>query len=116
MLVNAELRIPLARALASSPISSNFFRNMQFTAFYDIGTSWSGAAPFNSNGSVSYKVIEQNPFRVQLNEYLNPWLYSYGLGFRSILLGYYLKFDLAWPVENYVVKDPRVFVTFGFDF
>lgn len=116
LLFNAELRVPL-RTFAGGPISSNFFRNMQFTGFYDIGTSWSGAPPFDSQNSVSYKVIDESPFEVQLKNFLNPWLYSYGVGLRSVILGYYVKFDLAWPVENFeVADDPRLQFTLGFDF
>jgi hypothetical protein len=33
-----------------------------------------------------------------------------------MMLGYYMKFDLAWPVENYQVNNPRLHVTLGFDF
>jgi outer membrane protein assembly factor BamA len=116
LLFNAELRVPLARALAGGPISSNFFRNMQLVAFYDMGTSWSGKPPFDSENSVSYKVVKSGPFEAQLKNFLNPWLYSYGAGIRSVMLGYYLKFDVAWPVENYKVGDARLFVTLGFDF
>lgn len=116
LMSNIELRVPLIRALAGGPITSNFFRNMQIIGFYDVGTSWTGEAPFNSNGSVRKRKVESGPFDVELNEYLNPWLYSYGLGLRSVMLGYYMKFDLAWPVENYRVQNPRVMVTLGFDF
>ncbi|MBK5278464.1 MAG: PD40 domain-containing protein [Bacteroidia bacterium] len=115
-LLNAELRVPLIRALSGGPIASNFFRNMQFTAFYDIGSSWTGAVPFKTQNSVRTREVDEGPFEIDLKEYLNPWLYSYGFGFRSMMLGYYIKLDLAWPVENYKVKDPRVFVTLGFDF
>lgn len=113
---NAEFRVPLIRALSSGPISSNFLRNMQFIAFYDIGTSWSGKPPFNSGNSVSYEEIINGPFKAQIKNYLNPWLYSYGLGMRTVMLGYYMKFDLAWPVEDYQVAKPRFYVTLGFDF
>lgn len=119
-LANAELRVPLIRALTTGPIASNFFRNLQLTAFYDIGSSWTGALPFNSQNSVRTRVVPEgessSPFRVELKEYLNPWLYSYGLGLRTMMLGYYVKFDVAWPVENYAVKDPRLYVTLGYDF
>jgi outer membrane protein assembly factor BamA len=117
---NAELRVPLVRALTGGPIASNFFRNMQLTAFYDIGSSWSGKPPFNATESVRSRVVPTtttgSPFVVKIDEYLNPWLYSYGFGFRSMMFGYYLKFDLAWPVENYIVKNPRLHLTLGFDF
>lgn len=116
LVANAELRLPLVRALSSGPITSNFFRNLQLTAFYDIGTSWSGNLPFNSEGTVRTRIVKRDPFSVELKEFINPWLYSYGFGFRSMMLGYYLKFDLAWPVENYVVQQPRVFISLGFDF
>lgn len=116
ILANAELRVPLIRALSSGPISSNFLRNMQFIAFYDIGTSWSGTPPFSSENSVSYEEINSGAFNIKLKNYLNPWLYSYGVGMRTVMLGYYMKFDVAWPVENYEVAEPRLHVTLGFDF
>jgi outer membrane protein assembly factor BamA len=116
MLLNAELRVPLVRALTNGPIASNFFKNLQFTAFYDVGTSWSGKAPFSSDNSVSYDVIKNGPFEAQIKNYLNPWLYSYGVGVRTVVFSYYLKFDLAWPVENYQVGNPKGFLTLGFDF
>ncbi|MBX2901835.1 MAG: PD40 domain-containing protein [Cyclobacteriaceae bacterium] len=121
MVGSIELRVPLIRALSNGPIASNFFRNLQFTAFYDIGSSWSGTAPFSSRGSVRTRMVPEDPtaggpFKIEINEYLNPWLYSYGAGLRTMMFGYYVKFDLAWPVENYSVKDPRLSVSLGFDF
>ncbi|MBX2947171.1 MAG: translocation protein TolB [Cyclobacteriaceae bacterium] len=116
VLMNAEFRVPLARALSSSPISSNFFRNMQFIAFYDIGTSWSGPPPFNSGTSVRIDRIKNGPFEIDIKNFLNPWLYSYGAGMRTVMFGYYMKFDLAWPVENYQAGKPQFIFTLGFDF
>ena len=116
MLMNAELRVPLIRALTNGPIASNFFRNLQFTAFYDVGTSWSGPPPFTSETSVSYNVVKNGPFEAQIKNYINPWLYSYGVGARTVVFSYYVKFDFAWPVENYEVGEPRAYLTLGFDF
>jgi outer membrane protein assembly factor BamA len=118
LLANAEFRVPLIRALSNGPVSSNFLRNMQFIAFYDVGTSWSGKPPFTSENSVSYEKIGgyPNAFEIEIKNYLNPWLYSYGVGIRTVILGYYMKADLAWPVENYQVLKPKLHVTLGFDF
>jgi outer membrane protein assembly factor BamA len=116
MVMNAELRIPVVRTLTNGPVNSNFFRNLQLTAFYDIGTSWSGKPPFTSQNAVSYDVVHQGPFTAKIKNYLNPWLYSYGAGIRTVVFSYYLKFDLAWPVQNYQVGKPRGFLTLGFDF
>jgi hypothetical protein len=116
LLMNAELRIPIVRAFTNAPITSNFFRHLQFIGFYDIGSSWSGKAPFSGETSVSYERVKSGPFQIDVKNYLNPWLYSYGVGMRSIMLGYYLKIDVAWPVKNYEVGNARWFVTLGFDF
>jgi WD40 repeat protein len=118
LLANAELRVPIIRALSNGPVSSSFLKNMQLIAFYDVGTSWSGKPPFTSENSVSVERIARrgSPFQIEIKNYLNPWLYSYGVGMRTVILGYYVKFDLAWPVENYQVMDPKFHLTLGFDF
>lgn len=116
MMGSAELRVPFVRALTNGPITSNFMKNLMFTGFYDIGTSWSGKPPFTSGTSVSVSEIKGNPFTAEVKNYLNPWLYSYGFGVRTVLFGYYMKADVAWPVENYKVQEPRLYLTLGFDF
>ncbi|HOX82420.1 MAG TPA: translocation protein TolB [Chryseolinea sp.] len=118
MMGSAELRIPVVKALSSGPITSNFLKNLMFVGFYDVGTSWSGKPPFGSgnNNSVSVSQIVDGPFEIDIKNYLNPWLYSYGFGVRTVVFGYYVKGDLAWPVENYQVQKPRFHFTLGFDF
>jgi outer membrane protein assembly factor BamA len=116
LMMNAEFRVPLVQALSDSPVSSAFLRHLQLIAFYDIGTSWSGRPPFSEDGSVNYDRVSTGPFQVDLKKYLNPWLYSYGVGARSTILGYYLKVDVAWPVQDYKVGNTSWFITLGFDF
>ncbi|MBS1487121.1 MAG: PD40 domain-containing protein [Bacteroidetes bacterium] len=116
-MANAEIRVPIVRALASGPISSSFFRNLQLTGFYDIGSAWTGFIPIGSANNGSVREVSTPPvFTAYIKEYLNPWLYSYGAGFRSMIFGYYLKMDLAWPVVNYQVQTPRLQASLGFDF
>lgn len=117
LLLNSELRIPLIRYLnGGGPITSNFFRNFQMTGFFDIGSAWSGKSPFNEENRISNETIREGAFTIDLKNYRNPWLYSYGFGFRTMLLGYYAKLDVAWPVEDYTVQDTRYQVTLGYDF
>src|SRR6218665_608140 len=120
LLGNAELRLPIFRALSSGPVSSNFFKNFQVIGFYDVGTSWSGAPPFNSEQSVRTRVVPENgsttPFKIVINEFSNPWLYSYGAGVRSVVLNHFMWLNVAWPVENYRTLPPRVSFGIGLDF
>ncbi|MGK7391321.1 MAG: translocation protein TolB [Candidatus Cyclobacteriaceae bacterium M2_1C_046] len=116
LLFNFELRLPLIRALHSGPISSNFLRNLQFVGFYDIGSSWTGKSPFDEENTISARQINQGNFEINIKDYRNPWLSSYGVGMRTLLFGYYMKFDLAWPIEDYDVNDPKFYITLGYDF
>jgi|GEM_PF-102353 len=113
---SVELRVPLIRALASGPVTSSFFKNLQFTGFYDIGSSWSGAIPLGNQTEGPTREVRTGPFVAEINEYQNPWIYSYGFGLRSMIFGYYIKCDFAWPVVNYQVQSPRAQLSFGFDF
>lgn len=116
MLFNAELRMPIVQYLSGGPISSNFFRNLQFTGFFDIGSAWSGKSPFNEDNRISNINITEGNFDIDLRNYRNPWLYSYGAGLRTMLLGYYVKFDVAWPVEDFITQDTRFHLSLGYDF
>lgn len=118
LVFNAELRFPLIRYFYRGPISSNFFRNLMAVGFYDIGSAWTGVAPFFRNNSVNtvVKGDDQGLFKAVIQNYKNPWLTSFGFGVRTVLLGYYLKFDVAYPMIDYQVRDPKFYLTFGYDF
>jgi len=118
MLVNFELRFPIIKYFSSKPISSSFLRNLLFVGFYDIGSSWTGKSPFATENSVNTQIINQegSPFQARIQNFKNPWLSSYGFGLRTVLLGYYMKFDLAYPIEDYTIGKPRFLVSLGYDF
>jgi Tol biopolymer transport system component len=118
LLLNLELRVPLVQYFYRGPISSNFFRNLQLTSFFDIGSSWSGKPPFYRTNSVNTRPIPDtgSGFDIVVIDYRNPWLSGYGAGMRTVLLGYYAKFDVAWPIEDYDRGKPRFYLTLGFDF
>jgi len=118
LLFNAEIRVPIIRYLHRGPISSNFLKNLQLLGFYDLGSSWSGTSPFERENSVNTEIIKEpgSPFQAEIQNFKNPWLSSYGVGLRTVLLGYYMKFDLAWPIEDYKVGVMKLHVTLGYDF
>src|SRR5690554_82833 len=115
---SAELRIPIFSYLSRGNIASNFIKNFQLVAFYDAGSSWTNAAPWERVNDQNTEVIdtEGSPFEITLNNFNNPWLQSYGAGLRTVLLNYYVKFDAARPIRDYTVEKPRFYVTLGYNF
>lgn len=115
-LVNTELRIPIFRYLSSAPLSSNFLRNFFMTGFADFGSAWDGPIPLNPDRSSLEVEYDEEIFKARIKNFSNPWLASYGLGVRTLLLGYYARFDYAWPLRDFVPGDPKFTVSVGLDF
>ncbi|MGM0944411.1 MAG: biopolymer transporter Tol [Bacteroidota bacterium] len=115
---STELRIPVFSYLTRGNITSNFVRNFQLVGFYDIGSAWDSSAPWERVNDQNTEVIstEGSPFTIVLNNFNNPWLQSYGAGIRTVLLNYYVKFDIARPVRNYEAEDLKFYVTLGYNF
>ena len=113
-----ELRIPIFSYLTRGNITSNFIRNFQLVGFYDIASAWNNSAPWEKVNDQNTEVIntEGSPFTIVLNNFNNPWLQSYGAGLRTVLLNYYVKFDVAQPVRNYKNEDLKFYVTLGINF
>lgn len=119
MLFNAEVRWPLFKFLHRGPLTSNFLRNFQLIAFTDIGTAWTGSGPFSRQNSLNTEIVNPgggSPWYAVVNNFKNPYLIGYGTGVRTLFLGYYVKGDLAWGVEDKSVQKPIFHVTLGYDF
>ncbi len=116
MLFNAELRFPVLKYFYRKTITSNFFRNLQLIAFTDIGSSWTGLSPFNRENALNTEIVRDGAFTAEVSNFKNPFLIGYGFGTRTMLLGYYTKFDVAWGIEDKERSPARFYLTIGHDF
>ena len=46
----------------------------------------------------------------------NPWLASYGFGIRSLITDYYIKLDIAKPIEDYTIGKTKIHFSIGYSF
>lgn len=118
LLVNLELRIPLKSLLSPDFSKSRFMNSFQFIGFADIGSAWTGTNPFSRTNGFNTNVYGggTNPFKATVTDFRNPFLFGYGVGARVNLLGYFIKLDYAFGVDNGEVKPPITYLTFGYDF
>ncbi len=116
LVANAELRFPVVRYFYNGPISSSFLANFQLVGFFDIGSAWTGVSPFNPDNGISIVRIEDQNFVAEVQTFKNPWLMGAGGGIRTVLLGYFIKMDLAWPVGDVDDTSSRFYFTLGHDF
>lgn len=115
---NTELRFPIIKYFSRGSIKSNFLRNLQLIGFYDVGSAWTGKSPFNDDHEVNTKLVRRDgsPFEAVIRTSDNPWLASYGFGVRTVMLGYYARFDFAKPMADYEIGDMKFYLSLGYDF
>lgn len=117
LLFNTEFRMPLFRYLLNKPIKSELVKNFQLVAFGDVGTAWTGWNPWDKDNVLYNRFVYNGSMRIQVQYEKDPIIAGIGLGARTKLLGYFLKADLAWPVEDgEIKKNPRFYLSMSLDF
>jgi hypothetical protein len=115
-LINSELRWPFVRYFAGHPLRSAFLNSLQIVGFGDIGTAWSGKTPWSGKNGYDNETINNGPITVTLDSNREPIVGGFGAGLRAQLLGYFIRADWAWGVDNHYIL-PRIFyLSFSLDF
>lgn len=107
-LINSEIRWPVISYLMNHPISNAFLQNFQMVGFFDVGTAWSGVNPWSGQNAYDNDIIQDGPIEIKVDANREPLVAGYGFGLRSQLLGYFVRLDWAWGIENNQVL-PRIF-------
>jgi len=114
--LNSEFRLPVFPTLVDKPINNALIRNFQVVQFIDLGTAWNGGLDqimrptnnyINPNNGVTVKVKAGG---------IGPLAGGYGFGARTTLLGYFVKFDWAWPMDGFFKGKGVKYIALGLDF
>ena len=114
--INTEFRIPIIRYFAKRPINSSFLYNLQIIAFGDLGGAWTGLSPWTSENAYDNQTLIVDPITVIVDNDRNPIVGGFGFGFRSKLLGYFVRTDWAWGVENAMILPHIFYLSLSLDF
>lgn len=106
--INTEIRFPIIRYFFNRPINSDFLNHFMLIGFADAGSAWEGWNPLKSKNAYDYKPIHNGPVTVIIDKKTSPIIAGVGFGLRSRLLGYYIRADWAWGIDNGYIL-PRVF-------
>lgn len=115
-LINSELRWPIFSFLSSRPIKSDFFKNFQIIGFGDVGTAWNGLSPYSRENAINNRTIDYGNLRIELDSQKEPIVGGIGVGARTRLFGYFVRFDAAWGIEDNIILSPLYTVSLSTDF
>jgi len=99
-LFNTEIRLPIWSSLSKRSIESEFLRDLQCVGFADVGSAWNGSHPYDEANSFNQVVVVQNPITVTVDNNREPIIWGTGFGLRSKLLGYWVRADWCWGVDD----------------
>ena len=113
---STEIRWPIFKYFMKRPIKSDFIENFQIVGFADAGSAWTGTTPYDEDNFFNTQTVRRGGITVEVENNRDPVVYGYGFGVRSRLLGYFLKLDYAWGVDDGIILDPVIHFSLGLDF
>lgn len=114
--INNELRWPVFSYFFQKPLKSDFLENFQVIGFFDIGSAWTGPTPYSEENSFNNTIIEAGNLTIEIENNRDPVVYGYGFGLRSKLLGYFIRADWAWGVDDGIQLDRVFYISLAMDF
>jgi hypothetical protein len=115
--INAELRIPIISYIANRPIRSEFLNNLLLMPFFDIGTAWTGSGPYSDENTFNQTIYQIPNLKAVVINVREPIIAGFGPGVRSKLMGYYIRLDMAWGIQDLeVTKKPMYHLSLATDF
>lgn len=116
MVANAEVRWPVFKYFIRKPIKSDFVENFQVLTFLDAGSAWTGWNPYSDENLFNKTESVKYPVTVTITNNREPIVYGYGFGLRSRVLGYFVRADWAWGVDDGRRMDRVFYLSLNMDF
>ncbi len=114
--VNAELRFAVFKSIVKKPLSNEFLKNFTITAFADAGTAFTGNTPKDPSNPFNTIYLNYPNYSISVTSGRSPWLLGSGLGIRSRILGYFIKYDYAWGYREGRWQRAVGYLSLGLDF
>ncbi len=125
IVINSELRLPVLSTFFDKTDNNAFLRDFQITQFIDLGTAWNGGYKNIKRPEIVYNTpivlpngdVVPGPVTVKVKAGgVGPFVGGYGFGARSTLLGYFVKYDVGWPMNGFFKGRPVMYLSLGLDF
>lgn len=113
--LSSELRIPISR-MTKTALNANPLYNLEIIPFVDVGSVWSSGNPFSSTNPTDTRLVGSEPVIVVLRTLRSPFVIGVGSGVRTNFLGYSLRVDLGWGIEDGLVEKLAISLSLGRNF
>ncbi len=115
LLGNLELRIPMSRLMRHG-LNSRALYSLEWIPFIDAGAVWTEGNPFNQKKPTDSRIISSGNVTIRLQTLKSPFLLGFGFGTRMNILGYSLRTDLAWGIDDQTLTSPMLMLSMAKNF
>lgn len=117
IVINSEIRFPIFACLIDRPINYGFIKNFQIVGFGDVGMAWTGLNPYDLSSALYTTHYTDGSLDISVTEQKDPIVAGVGVGLRTTILGYFVRFDVAWGIEDRKInKKPQLYFSLNLDF
>ncbi len=115
LMATSELRIPSSR-IVKRPSSGIPLYNFQWILFGEIGTVWTTGNPFSQRNPIDSKTIERPPLSITVQSLKSPFILSAGMGVKFHVIGYPIRLDVAFPIEDGTFTSTKFGLCLSYEF
>jgi hypothetical protein len=77
--------------------------------------AWTGPHPFHEDNYFNTQVINDKPVTINVENLREPIVGGFGAGIRTKIWGYFLRFDVAWGVEDFEIQKALPYLSLSKD-
>jgi hypothetical protein len=113
---NAEFHF-IPQSLFNWKVSkSSLSESLKLYMFFDLGTSFIGASPANSNNPFNTLLISSPNSVIRVTAKRNPWIAGSGLGASFLVLKMPIRYEMAWGLKEGKILVPIQHVCMTWNF
>ena len=125
LVLNSEWRLPIVHYLFNRDFNSDFINYFQVIGFTDLGMAWYNWNPLSDENTKNTNTyIDQDPalgyggsgMIIRIINYNNPLVGGLGFGLRTRFLGYFMRLDFGWGIDNWKLQKRMVGLSLITDF
>ena len=92
-----QLEIEVFKSLINRQIKNIFISDFSMYPLADIGIAFIGKSPADLSNPYNTRLINTGNYRLWYSALHNPWILSYGIGFKTYLMGFPIKYEVTRP-------------------
>ncbi|GIV43064.1 MAG: hypothetical protein KatS3mg035_0187 [Bacteroidia bacterium] len=115
VMMSSELRIPSGRIMKRASAGVPLY-NFQWILFGEIGTAWTTGNPFSQKNPIDSKIIERPPLSITVQSLKSPFIASIGIGVKFHVVGYPVRIDAAFPIEDSSFTKSKLGLCLNYEF